>query len=166
MNNLKKDIVSECYSYISRDLDQIAGKFVRRYGGDYEEVRAEADYQFLIAHYKYESSRGGYSHWIKSRVRVNLLEKLRKEIMRNNRLPRIKLNLESQEDPVLTGGRFWDGLSEDARFLTFLVLESPRELARGLGGPDPRGFLFHFLRRSGWTVARIIESFNEIKETL
>jgi hypothetical protein len=173
---LALDAVTETYHDVEGLLDQIAWRFIRRYGGEYNEIRSEANIHFLAAYSRFDSSEGEFKSWVNRRVFLCLLETLRKKIMRNNRLPRTDADPDSLvvNTSSFIALDFLDELSEDARTIVSLVLEGSMDVnlatyERGGDNPKPhhiRWAIWEVCKDFGWTFNRMKESFQEIREAL
>ena len=65
----------ELYLSVERLLDKTVWSFVRRYGGEFDELRADANLHYIQASYKYDDSRGvSYSSHIRFCVWNGLLD--------------------------------------------------------------------------------------------
>lgn len=172
--------IEDLFDQYKRLVNDVAWKFVRGYGGDFEEVQADSYCYFVESIRGYDETRGTQlsshiSFWIWSR----LLDKWRAQTTRRNQIGPI---LHSDSPSWLANeaidkcsdwdlSEFLSSLTEDAKTVVKLCLETPKELAEvadGKGG-SPRNYrstVKQWLESSGWTYKRIKESFDEVRDAL
>jgi hypothetical protein len=161
---------------VERLLSKISGDFYRTHSGlTYQEIAAEAYYHFVLAYRTYDKSKKTkFSTWATFKVWKGLQQAMRKKIQRDQRA---SLGLDGVPDPparevTFDMGDFLGSLSCDARHVAGLVLESGIDVRlaiaeRGNNTPrNVRGALRDVLKDMGWTKARVVESFAEIRKAL
>jgi hypothetical protein len=174
---LRRVALTENYTDVERLIHHTVHSFVKRFGGDYDELRSDANTLFMEADESYTEDKGSYSNHIRYRVWMGLLEDMRKRIARQNRLPRkgvdLRLYVAPFARPQFDQAEVEKRLSEDARAVLRLVLDSPIDVEASLTqhgnirtGGSWRRALREFLRDVGWSMSRVTESFNELKENL
>lgn len=171
---LSTDAASETYADVQEKLDKLSYAFVRQYGGNYEDVRADANLYYLRASELYNPGQGSFEQWVCHRVWLNLLEVVRVQAKRNARLPRSAVELGTLADRRFDMVEFLDELSDDARTVVRLLFVGNRDVAlaeiqRGGLKPKPhqtRNAIREYLRDVGWGAGRILESFQEIRKAL
>lgn len=133
----------------------------RRAGGDWAELKAEADWIFAHAAATFRPELGNrFSTWLVWQLRTRLLKTLQTRWATKHDRERPDFEaLESRRGFDLDG---WLGeLSDDARFAARLALAAERHST-----PAKRSAVVAFLADLGWCGARICESFREIREAL
>lgn len=180
----------ELYKEVERLIYWTVHKFINRYGGDFEEFLGEANWIFSeltspnSKHYypnRPNPKNGKFTNWLQFSIYTTLLEKQR-ESLRKQKLSKIVSldpvediwepleNLPEHKDKFMLS-EFIEELSEDARIVAMLALDTPVGLTRimvnkGGTGTQRRTVLRSYLKELGWTAARITESFYEIREML
>ena len=165
---------AEAYGTTENILHSLTRKFVERYGGDHSEILSECHVAFMGACSSYDPDRGAkFSTWCQLKVAKGLLTHLRNMARRHARFPTEEVWLEEvperENTPIM---KRLQELSDDARTVAALVIDSPYELRcliAGEGRKTPkrvRHWLGSFLGGIGWTTARIAESFAEIAEAV
>lgn len=167
------------YPLVDDLLWKLVFKFVRKHGGDRDEVRQNAEYQFVQAIHKYEPRRGPIENWIKFFVYRELQSDDRTERRRAHLLPRSKdVVLEDLPGDELSLSPLEDllcRLGEDAATIVRLVFETPKQVeedikrrdeTKGVSPTNIRTALRSYLRGVGWAASRISESFGEIRAAL
>lgn len=170
---LRTDVLNETYIDVEKLIKYTVHQFIRQYGGDFEELAAEANLLFIHAHDKYDESKGKLVSWIRFYISKNLLESLRRDLMRNKRVPRIALDLElvASTRREFKLNDLLEDVSNDAATVLRLAVETPIELRRQFEykGGKPRNIrscLRAFLIKAGWCSSRVTEAFEEIGSAL
>ena len=164
--------VSETYLDVEKLIFHTVHRFVKAYGGDFDEYRSDANLAYMDAYQTYHRSKGTFEAWVRFKVWKRLLEVLRTKIGRNNRLPRVEADLEAM--PVhAEPNPFWLSdflaeLSDDARAVVELILDSPQSIEQSIrkrGGDTPHNIkaaVKEFLKDVGWAAGQVTDSFLEI----
>lgn len=162
--------ITETYMEVRNLIFKTVHSFRAKYGGDLEELMADANTHFMKAHRTYNPDKGPFLHWVKFQVRTELLETLRKTVGQNNRLPRRNLNLGTMPTKVRFNLLdFLGDLSEDAATVVRLSLDCPSEIKRAIGGRDPRKCrlaIASVLKSLGWNARRVGRAYVEIRKAL
>jgi len=168
------DKTEETYRKYERLLDKIVWKLIRKYGGDFETLRADANLHYVRAVNGFDPSRSDKpTPYIAAFVYLELLDEIRREAIKKKR-----------SGPVAGGeattfarapgdwiGKFLSTLSDDAEIVVKLCLDTPKEiisLAEDKGG-CPRNYRSttkEFLSSAGWSYERIKATFDEVKRAL
>lgn len=151
--------------------------FVRCYGGEFEECLSIANEVYTKLYWKddWKEKKSSFKTWLRRKITYALLEDMRLRRGRNNRLPKVDLELEflpteKVEDFDLQD--FLDYLSEDARVVAEMVLTESIPLTMEVyqrGDFTPKNVLRALgkvLSGLGWTSKRILESFEEVKQAI
>ncbi len=173
---LQKDAMVETYNDVQNLINKEVWQFHKRYGGDVEDWKAEANLAFvqIYDNKKYCSRKGSFPTWLYSCIWHRLLDyaaSLYKQI------PPIIIQT---EDMILEEFLFvdktehnfsplelLDGVQEDTKTLIYLIWNLPEEI-RNIeikNGSHPchmKVVLRNYLFKLGWTGKRIRESFEEI----
>lgn len=144
---------------------------IEKYGGDFNEVYADACVHFVECLDKWDEKRSSIHTWIRYYVS--------QELHNSWVLDRKKKSYHSKYLGSLTGTSGFDlreflhDLSEDARTVVMLVVEPPADItlaiqtARGEGFPSEyRRAIPEYLREIGWVTSRIYSVFDEIRSAL
>lgn len=165
-----------CDPDILTTLDYMVLAFRRRYGGDVDELRCEANYCYVLACHSFDG-RGELSGWIRYKVWKGLHSMRRRERRRWKFFPpssqMIPLNKLEARD-VNRWQRLLAELSDDAKTIVQLLVGEhvdcllPQRMrqqkkVRPISKLDA---VVRFLREIGWTGKEILESVKEIGEVL
>ena len=102
----------------------------KRYGGDYDELRSQANEIFMRAYRTFDVGKGAFTTWLTFLLRKILLEKVRRQSMRNARIRHHYV--EDVEEPTTTEFNmvdFVDELSDDGQTIIHLIFDMPKGLA-------------------------------------
>lgn len=185
--------VTETYEDVRLLIFDTVHKFHRSYGGDFEELVGDAHLIFMEVYNNFDPGRGTkFSTWLRLKIWYGLLEKARAQAKRrkglhdravdqtDKRMSSINLtdiscidltNIPAVNQPTFSLLDFISEreISKDAVIVVNLVLNPPPGLGKIFeksGWKRVRGCLREYLRGLGWTVARISESFSEIRQVL
>ena len=164
---------TETYHDVARLIDKLAGDAVRRHGGCWEDYVSAGNAAFVDAYRSYDNTKGtSFSTWVWWKIRGAISAEIKKTKVQSHTVASGKDNNLDE----LTGrsnfdlSRFASELSEDARTVIKLVLESSDHIKDVLHHRDAGPTIKHGLRRKlsamRWTLERILESFDEIREAL
>jgi hypothetical protein len=152
-----------------------AVKFARQYGGEVDELVAEAQLLFMKNWRRYNPDCGSFSNFIRYYTWKGLLDtarKVAKDRARCVSMPRAELDRAAVADRATLGARLGE-LSADAQYVASLALRPPPDVRlsaagrRGMEHPGSiRRAMIEFLEDMGWAGARVAEAFAEVKEAL
>jgi hypothetical protein len=163
------------YEDVKEVLDKTVGGFVRKYGGEFEELRAQADLIFVAQAPTYDPVKVAkpFETWLRYWVWYSLLDGLRASYAQCRKPTGGLVALDdvvgvaAPVDPV---GDITEGLSPDAVEVAALALQTPPDMQRVIvaKGGTPRNHLSvyreHFVRL-GWTSDRVTAAFTEIRNS-
>ena len=167
--------VSWNHQSVERWIDKVTYNFVKRHGGDFAELQAEAHGTFLEVMKTHDPERAKLTTWV-GRIVWQRLTRKAAEVCKHHERWRESSEGDLDGNPAkerfcLTD--FLANLSEDAATVASLVCEPPPDLeldvkdrSRAGGWPSRRAALVQYLRDIGWCGERIAESFSEIAEAL
>lgn len=162
-----EDAITETYTDTERLIYKTIHQFVRRYGGNVEELKEYVGLCFVRAYRSYDRDKAAFSTWLRWRVWTYLMELYRQRARESSRLTFMDLDPDAHTAPRMFNRlAFVDNLSEDARLVVELALDTPWQ-----SQPSPqaiRGCLWAYLRQPaiGWQAARIRQSFREVRLAL
>ena len=166
---LQKDILTETYSDMDNLICDIVWGFAARYGGEFDELKAEANLLFLSAVESYNEIKGAFTTWLYCRVWVGLQTFSR--IERKHKHIELPLGrIRSKPAPNLFA--MLNDLSNDGRTIAKIIFEPPEgltdsDLEKGFNACTTRIYIKNYLKtRLGWTGKRIKESITEIRQIL
>ena len=144
------------YNELRPLLATIVHRFRTCYGGDAEELRAEANYHFAEALQSFNPTMGTLRKHVGWRVWYGMFETMRTRCRRKAITDRENV----EPDTLPARRRSWldtvlRELSEDARLVVGAALET-----------GSRNSLVRLLEEWGWCGRRIVETFREIREAL
>lgn len=126
-----KDVELLIYDTVHRFLDRYGACQGERRRQEAQELIAEANLLFLEAYQRYDDSKGNFPSWVRYFIYKQLLERCRRQCMRNKRLKQRDVDLEmaihAKERSQFDLGDFFDELSDDARAIVKLTLGSYQE---------------------------------------
>jgi len=170
---LQQDIIEETFYDVEESIKKIVWKFIANHGGEFDELKAEANYAFIRGMYKYphNEKRGSFRTWLYHIITTALADYLRF----NYRPPSASID-KFKNSIIKTQSSFssielLDGISQDARTIIILFLDTPKEiydeaLSNGKSHRHLKASLKRYLLQIGWTLKRITDSFEEIKNAL
>jgi hypothetical protein len=170
--DLTLDPVSTTYLDLQNDLNALAFCFTRRYGGEYEENRSEANVGFMISYHEHDPAIAPFVPWCKWKTWKHLQEQHRKIAYRRG-ITKMEQHEEefAKDEPRFRLVDFIDELSEDARQVVSLVFDTPKGLvpiiqSKGNEPRNLRSVLRDYLKGIGWSAKQITDSFSEIERAL
>lgn len=169
---LRADGLGVSYADTVGLLKFICRRFMRAYGGDFEELFAEANYYFIVAYDSFDPTRSSFSNWAARRVWYGLSRARQKEGAKAS-----QISPDTDPDAI---GRMPPGdpvkeikgdLTGEARMVVNLILSAPPEIAelferRGGRPIHYRAAIRYYLGRRGWPPEKIRDIFAEIREVL
>jgi len=170
--SLRQNAITETYNDMQSLISNVVWKFYKKYGGDFEEWKAEANLIFIKAYNTHKKNKGQFSTWLYFCVWKRLLDysrEIHKQVPINYGECRnedtIK-NLEDRKNHSFSSLEFLDGVGEDAKTLIYLIWNFPHDLpiSKGNNPCHMKVALRNYLRDAGWTGKRIKETFKEITE--
>jgi len=172
----KKFGLTETFFDVESLIRKTVWRFIHTYGGDFEELYAEACSMYIDIYDTFDEDLGAFSTWLYQRVFYGLLDKLRRTASRNASLPREHDTSVVDNAPARQVNNYrlveiYHDLSDEAKEVCKLVLDLPRTIsyeADSRGGTTScvRGAIRQFLLGAGWVNEQISETFEEIKEAL
>ena len=163
----------DTYNDIKNMLYKMAWNANKKYGKDWKEYESAANEGFMEAYNSYDPSKNtAFSTWVwwQARAKIQALAVGKKiDRMTVNPGEDIDLSIFQAKESFDLDSFQWD-LSNDAKRVIKLLVDCPMELLdiiKTSDGPECiRCGLFCQLKEAGWTIARILESFIEVKEAL
>lgn len=160
----------ELFAAVRGDLDRVAGRFRREHGGDCEEHRSTAYLAFAAAAagWELDPAADGWRNWLRNRAWWRLHDERRRA--ETARL--VTGGVDAAIAPDLPHAGEWledflAGLSDDARTVVRLLLDSPDEICNRKGRPTQGRAVRHLVGLDwGWTRQQVVAVFREIKEAL
>ena len=135
-------------------------------------MKSQADLIYMGTLQSHNWSRGKFSTHLVNSIWYGLLDSMRSERDKPKTTSSEKAlnSLQDRPHPVFDVPEFLGELTEDAKTVAKVALESPSEMigicATRKGAVRARGLLFDYFERLGWTLSRIAESFSEIGRVL
>jgi hypothetical protein len=158
-----RNAITETYGEVDKLLHFTVHKFIRKYGGDYDTLRADANWHFLSAYLSFKPSKSKFSTWVSYRVHMGLLASKRDDKKRAHYLKPLPTKLYARTES--TARQLARDLSDDAGAIIRLVLNIiPASFFRRRH--NKRQALVEYLTGLGWSEAKIERSFAELREEL
>jgi len=164
--------IEETYEDVRELIHKLTYRHINRYGGDFDEALSDAHLGFAEAYDRFDSRRGAqfitYCYWY---VRGYLLNGYNRPVGGSVKKTRFERSIQCDTEALgeLMGtthfdlGQLAEKLSVDAQAAIRLALDLPR-----VQTPSKlkRGLLQYLQRNFGWTAARCVETFTEIRRVL
>lgn len=169
----QREEIDALYREYSHVIDEKVRAFCARWGGHYDDLRADALHYFLMAYDFYDRSKPFKTHlgyW----VWYEMFDAARTRFSRQTKNPMVGGDA---LEVVVAGARpafdeedFAEGMSPDARRVLHLTLHGKEvDAAADKAGGKPhnvRAALRAYLADIGWCKDRIAEAFDEVKAAL
>ena len=154
---------TQAYLSVQDLIYSLCWRFLKQYGGEWEEVLSIAHESFMDAYNSFDASRSRLTTWTQIKVWGGLMDAHRQEQSSRRWIPRQQdADLDSlQSRSHFDLPKLLNEISEDANTMIRLALNSPHPRAGGI-----RTWLIRSLLDAGWAAERITESFQEIREIL
>lgn len=176
---LENTPVSETYEDVEALATHVAGIFLRKHGGDYDECVSISHVVFMDSYRNWKPGKAPFSSYFSSNLYRRLLENKRREgrigVVFSINAPQPcsgnEIDVEDRNSCSFDLEEFQEKLPEDARKIVSLIFETPEEVQRAIDkkGGQPRNIrstIREHLTSLGWSVARIGEAFEEIAACL
>lgn len=167
-------------------IASVVSGFCERYGQRFDDWIGEANLLFMEAYDSFEPKQARFSTHLQYRLWKGMLEKLRRQMKRHYKLPR---RVELSEGCRVTGPDTWlvdfmDGLSEDAKQVVGLIINTPIDVRLAVFQRSPknrniwkeanhknevgacRAGMREFLNSMGWATERVSNAFAEVGSAL
>lgn len=177
-SSLREEALTETYEDLQKIVYKTAWGFWRFYGGDIDDLIAQANLIFIDAFDSYNPEHGAkLSTWVASSIWWRLLDYMRKG---NGNRPHTQIDKVSAETFPTTNENFsvielLDEMTQDAHIVLQLFFETPRDVVVDLLNTKERmdyvqramqNRLMNRLRQMNWSVRRIKEAFNIVKKAI
>lgn len=178
LKRVTKKSLEKLYLELRHRIRTIVYKFWKKYGGDFNDLIAEANEHFVTIAVEYgqkDINRGlSLEKKIRNRIWWNLLQTKRRDSRRSKQLPRTELhdNLPTRKESSFDLIDFLITLSDRAKFLVQLIVHPTLEFQRLLdkiknpSSKDVRMTLKLYLGMIGWSPAKITNVFKEVRTNL
>ncbi len=173
---MRRDALGETYNDVKGLIEKVIGRFQKEFGGNFEDLRSEANLIFILAYDSYNETKGQFTTWTYFSIWKGLLDyrrQLKKRgftISINSYNPAELIIAKTPTNP-LSLIDLLDELKGDSNIIAHLVWESSTEIGKinPQNGNSPchmRKALKKYLFQLGWTGRRIKESFEEVRRAL
>ena len=134
----------------------------------WEDYRSVENVAYCEAYNNFQPGKCQFSTWVYIWVKGKLRHYRTSEQTKARRfVPTDPVDLRDAPDRTHRLADLLHSVSEDARVVIQVLLETPGDLARMTRRPKrTKRELWGRLRGMGWTMGRVVESMDEIKETL
>lgn len=166
----------EAYEDLHSLKCSVIQKFQQKYGGMWDDWDSHADEIFMSAWTRYDTKKGKFATWYAFLLYKEFMEKVRRQSMKGAKLKQVDYNLELYNKPKDSWNciEFLRDLSEDARMVVMLVLDTPNDIKLALAERSRIESLRdkmiesiqEFLTDYGWDPDRIYSSFDEVTQAL
>ncbi len=169
-SSAQKRAAEETYLEVENLIRKQVWGLVKTYGGDFDELMAEASYLFIAAYNDWPGDIP-FTTWCGNWIRWALIDQLRVRISHQRHYTHVDDELIVKKTSDWRPADFIEELSEDASLVVQLVFETPAEIASVIAckGGQPRNYrstIRSYLCSIGWTTRRITETFAEIGKAL
>jgi len=177
-STLRRTSLEETYKDVENLIYTITWKFQNKYGGIFEELRAEANLLFVIAFDSYDPKKARFSTWLFHNIWNGLLtykQTIHKQTpyTHYSKEESVSMHQEIEDKQGLFTKTFeiLDEVGESAKTIIELILSPPESFTHistkaGNSGCHIRVAIRQHLSSLGWTARQIRESFAEITEVI
>jgi hypothetical protein len=156
------------YEMVKDAIDKTVRLFIRRYKGEWDDLRSAANKFFLYACRDYVSTKADFAQYVSWKVWYGLLNYTHKKAM--DRITRYTISATVYQPQRFSLPQFIGEVSQDAATVIRLIVDPPKEMGgeprRRLRPNEIRTRLHNYLARIGWTKVRVSKVFAEIQEAL
>lgn len=171
--NYRPAPIDDTYADVRALVGKLSSGFAMTYGTDWDETVQAAGLGFCRAYHTYDPSLGyEFNTWVGEKVYYSLLDLLRQRARHPAFDRSVELTEIASAERTFSLFEFLDSLSDDAKTVVYLATSPPPKvlaLVKGRKKPNVTTIgacVRQFLKDSGWTAARVCESFQEIKRAL
>lgn len=164
--------IDETYQDVKRLIFKVCNDFMRRNGGDFEELVSTANEVYMDAHQTWKPGSAPFTHYLC----ICIYRRLIGDWKKGRRLKVVSLTEpEGGQQQVVDRHRefglseFVEGLSDEAKYIVQLVFSPPEDLGKMIDRKG--GKLLHYsstiksyLRDIGWSRAVIRDAWMEIQD--
>lgn len=166
LSALEQDAISTTFTDTEKLIYGTVKDFVAKNGGSVDELVGEAGICFMKAYNSYDYSKAKFSTWVHIKVWRHLQEIQRVQLRRESRVTFEELDENRHVSRMFNLSDFLDQLSEDARLVCSVVFDTPWQTQ-----PEPKQIrellrLYFGQPAVGWPMARISDTFAEIRAVL
>jgi len=173
VKDIRKDAIEDTYRDFEKMLFKLCWKAVKIYGGDFEGYLSTANLAFMKAYYNYDPEKGQkFSTFLYWYVRGMIMSGAEPYAMDQNTINTggdLDMTVHAQKESFNIE-EFFDDLSDDAKTVVGIITLYPDNLDDLLEltdiGECVRSGLIKKLRKLNWSIARVNESFCEIREAI
>ncbi len=165
--------MEETYRDVSGLINKLAWGAVRKHGGCWDDYVSAGNEAFVLAYDTFDPDKGTvFSTWLWWKIRHAISRAAVRTVLEQHT---VNTGLDIDLDALprrerFDLRRFTCELSTDAQQVIGMAFEAAEDISEAMHHEDAgsvvRGGLQHRLRNLGWTVARILESFSEIRRAL
>lgn len=178
LSDLEKVRLADEWADMKGLVEQTATRWWRRHGGHLPDVLADAVWYFYQAMEKYnrQPRTVTLARYVVYCVDQWLMDAKVAQVRRHKIAP--MTSVEARADggsgfaaPIIEMSDVWETISDDAKEVVALVLDTPQDLAKVIkakGGLDRnwRSSIRNYLGDLGWASSRVSEAFAELREVL
>ena len=174
---LKKEALTQTYFDVENLIYNIVWKFKNCYGGDFEELVAEANLLYIYAYNSHNKKTSKFSTWVYFCIWKGLIDFIN-FLKEKNKYGRVFLleELECFQENFISSSETFveliDEVGEDSKTIINLIMNLPKDLQNNIlqRGGHPHNVRIpirnYLSSKLGWTGKRIKESFDEIKKVI
>lgn len=170
INTLKHNALTETYIDVEKLIYATVWKFKRKFGGDFEELVAEANFIYVLAFDSYKESRAAFTTWLCFCIWRGLQNHIRFIREKNKYTKILPLEQCPNREFVIEKPSFFfemlDEFGEDSKTIIKLVFNPPEELKKESNHSFKVDIRIYLSTKFGWTGRRIKESFEEIGKVI
>jgi hypothetical protein len=157
----------------------LARKFYLRFGGELDEIIAQAIYLFIVASQRYKRRAGAkFSSWVSTRIWGGLIDfhknrwKHPQPLLEDLITNKIIVEPYYSDRTVRFMTELWDMIGEDARLVVKYVLEPPDQSLKGMllrrtgKRVERRAIRKYLTHKKGWSHDRVDDSFWDLRKAL
>jgi len=161
----KQSPIEETYQDVKKLIHKMAWDAFKRYGGDIDDYVSAGNEAFMDAYHSYNFIYAtSMSTWLWWKIRGAI------SVQVHHQYSTYRTDANLDELPMREDHFDPFGLSKDAALVVNMIWETPQEVRDIIHHKDfgeiMRSGLSYRLQRLGWTVTRVLKSFDEIREAL
>lgn len=175
---LVREALEETFSDVEKLIYHLVHRFIRTYGGEFDEILSEAYFCFMKAYKEWDPKRGPFIKYLYYLTWMQLMTITTKSYKQKQKQIQLEYISMSTEKTTLPPNHFLEGFGEDALRIINLLKDLPTDLARMFMEEDMfrdidmrsaesrKNTLKTYLGQTGWSPKRIKFAFADIQEQL
>ena len=163
---MNKIAVEQTYMDVENLIRKTVWKFQKKYGGEFDELFAQANLIYMLAYNDYERGRSQFTTWLHFRIIKGLQQQLRE----NYKTPRINDEVTNLEEiavfyPKKSMNLLEDLFKDDVKNLIEMAIKAYNEHGKLQSKRSVSYYIRKHLQKDlGWTVSQVNKKLKKIKK--